>query len=149
MKKNIQRIIALVFIWIGFVLAISFMEAWLKFQAPGISRAEGLSIGILVFYALNKVEITLAVCITILLFLKPQRLIKPFLSLYYLMALLILVIQTLWLLPSLEDRAHLIIAGIDVPDSRIHLVYIVIELVKIISLGLFGKTLLNQHHDNR
>ncbi len=149
MQKNIPRIIGLVFIWIGFVSAISFMEAWLKFQAPGISRAEGLSIGLLVFSALNKVEITLAVCITVLLFIKKDRYILRYLSPYYLMALLILVIQTLWLLPNLEDRAHLIIAGIDVPDSSIHLVYIVIELVKIISLGLFGKTLLNQHHDNR
>lgn len=30
-----------IFLWIGFVLAISFMEAWLKFQAPGITLALG------------------------------------------------------------------------------------------------------------
>jgi len=40
----------------GFVLSISFMEAWLKFQAEGVTQAIGLSIGRLVFGALNKVE---------------------------------------------------------------------------------------------
>ena len=43
------------FLWIGFVCAISFMEAWLKFRAPGISVPLGLGIGRLVFNALNKV----------------------------------------------------------------------------------------------
>ncbi len=44
------------FLWIGFVCAISFMEAWLKFQAPGVTLAVGLGIGQLVFALLNKVE---------------------------------------------------------------------------------------------
>ena len=26
-----------IFLWIGFVCAISFLEAWLKFRAPGVS----------------------------------------------------------------------------------------------------------------
>jgi len=46
-------IIAITFIWIGFIGAISFMEAWLKFQAPGVTTELGLSIGQLVFKALN------------------------------------------------------------------------------------------------
>ena len=33
------------FIWLGFVGAISFMEAWLKFCAPGVTRPIGLGIG--------------------------------------------------------------------------------------------------------
>ena len=43
-----------VFLWIGFVGAISFMEAWLKFKAPGVTMPIGLGIGKLVFNALNK-----------------------------------------------------------------------------------------------
>jgi hypothetical protein len=41
------------FLWIGFVCAISFMEAWLKFRAPGIMLPLGLCIGKLVFNALK------------------------------------------------------------------------------------------------
>jgi len=51
------------FLWIGFVGAISFMEAWLKFRAEGITMPLGLSIGRLVFDALNKVEWVLAIAI--------------------------------------------------------------------------------------
>ena len=32
------------FIWIGFVSAISFMEAWLKFRASGVTLPIGLGI---------------------------------------------------------------------------------------------------------
>ena len=48
---------AVPFIWFGMVLAISFLEAPLKFQAPGITIPLGLGIGQLVFFALNKIEI--------------------------------------------------------------------------------------------
>lgn len=138
--------IAIIFIWIGFVTSISFMEAWLKFLAPGITRALGLGIGKLVFSVLNKVEITFAISITILLLTQFK---KSNLSRYHIVVLLTLVIQTIWLLPALEDRANMIITGIDVPDSNIHLSYIFLEFIKVISLGLFGKTLLNQYYDNR
>ncbi|WP_200881112.1 hypothetical protein [Cellulophaga sp. E6(2014)] len=65
MKKQ-STSIAITFIWVGFIGAISFMEAWLKFRAPGIDTALGLGIGQLVFSALNKVEITSAVLIVLL-----------------------------------------------------------------------------------
>lgn len=51
---------AVVFGWLGMVLAISFLEAPLKFRAPGITVPLGLGIGRLVFRALNAVEIVLA-----------------------------------------------------------------------------------------
>jgi len=43
-------------IWIGFVLAISGMEAWVKFKAPVCPRALKLDIGRTIFPALNAVE---------------------------------------------------------------------------------------------
>ena len=43
-------------LWLGFVLAISFMEAPLKFRAPGVSRSQALAVGQVVFRALNLVE---------------------------------------------------------------------------------------------
>jgi hypothetical protein len=47
---------AVVFVWPGMVLAISFLEAPLKLRAPGVTLAIGLGIGRLVFRALNLVE---------------------------------------------------------------------------------------------
>jgi hypothetical protein len=42
-----------VFVWLGMVLAISFLEAPLKFRAPDVTLRIGLGIGRIVFRALN------------------------------------------------------------------------------------------------
>ncbi|MFF3252934.1 hypothetical protein ACFYWP_18430 [Actinacidiphila glaucinigra] len=52
--------VAAVFVWLGMVLGISFLEAPLKFRAEGIAVPLGLGIGRIVFRALNRVEAVLA-----------------------------------------------------------------------------------------
>jgi hypothetical protein len=44
---------AATYVWLGMILAISFLEAPLKFRARGVSIPIGLAIGRLVFRALN------------------------------------------------------------------------------------------------
>ena len=61
--------VAAVFVWLGMVLAISFLEAPLKFRAPGVTLQLGLGIGRLVFRALNTCEAVLAAVILVALFL--------------------------------------------------------------------------------
>jgi hypothetical protein len=46
-------------LWLGFVLAISFMEAWVKFKAPFCPRHFALDIGRNIFPALNAIEVAL------------------------------------------------------------------------------------------
>ena len=65
MSATLSTGVALVFVWLGMVLAISFLEAPLKFQAPGITIPLGLGIGRLVFRALNAVESVLAVTLVV------------------------------------------------------------------------------------
>ena len=110
MKKPVA--LPLVFIWVGFVCAISFMEAWLKFQAPGVTIPIGLGIGRLVFGALNKVEWVLFVASVLCLF--PLK--KLFFRQEVLISLLFVVlsIQTFWMLPVLDARAELFIQGAEV-----------------------------------
>jgi hypothetical protein len=55
--------VAVVFVWLGMVLAISFLEAPMKFRAPDVTLQIGLGIGRLVFRALNVVEVVLAIVI--------------------------------------------------------------------------------------
>ncbi len=52
--------VAAAFVWLGMVLAISFIETPLKFRAPGVTLQIGLGIGRLVFRALNACELALA-----------------------------------------------------------------------------------------
>lgn len=54
-------------VWIGMILAISFLEAPLKFRAPGITVELGVGIGRLVFRALNAMELVLAITVAIAL----------------------------------------------------------------------------------
>lgn len=125
------------FIWIGFVCAISFMEAWLKFKAPGITMPLGLGIGRLVFSALNKVEWVLAIVLIVNVLLSEN----PFFSsgnLYFFIPFLLLLIQTFWLLPALDARAEMHIQGQFVTPSNLHFYYVGMEMVKVICLFIFG-----------
>ena len=142
MKKSLNISIATTFIWIGFVCAISFMEAWLKFQADGVTTPIGLSIGKLVFAALNKVEIGLAVILVFTIFRLTSVSRLPFVSPYIILPFLILLLQMLWLLPVLDQRAEQIINGVEVPDSSIHLWYVLLEIGKTASLFIYGSKLL-------
>src|SRR5438067_1809392 len=63
---------AIAFLWLGMVLGLSFLEAPLKFRAPGITIPLGLGIGRLVFAALNRVEVALLVGITATLVVAPR-----------------------------------------------------------------------------
>ena len=54
-------------LWLGMVLAISFLEAPLKFRAPGLDLRTGLAIGRIVFRALNVTEVGWAVVIVLAL----------------------------------------------------------------------------------
>ena len=51
--------------WLGMVVAISFLEAPLKFRAPGVTLPVGLGIGRLVFKALNVVEVVLLLVLSV------------------------------------------------------------------------------------
>ena len=54
---------AAMFVWLGMVIAIFFLEAPLKFRAPGVTVPIGLGVGQLVFRALNTAEVILAVTV--------------------------------------------------------------------------------------
>jgi len=125
------------FLWIGFVCAISFMEAWLKFRAPGVTLPIGLGIGRLVFSALNKVEWVFAIAIIgSFLFSKTQLFSVQ--NLLYFIPLLLLIVQSVWILPMLDTRAELIIQNYNPPPSNLHFYYVGMEAVKIICLTAFG-----------
>lgn len=136
MNRNVKQPVAVacLFTWIGFVSAISFMEAWLKFQAPGVTLPIGLGIGRLVFGALNKVEwvLALVVCISTTLYSRPFMIFPSFVLLGI---VVILAVQSIWLLPLLDHRAEQYIQGQPVTPSRSHLWFVGAEIVKV--TGLF------------
>lgn len=119
-----------VLLWIGFLCAISFMEAWLKFRAPGVTLPIGLGIGRLVFNALNKMEILFMLIIIINLVFNYKTLQASAFILPALLAIIVLL-QTLWLLPTLDVRAEAVINNEIVEKSNLHFWYVGFELTKL------------------
>lgn len=131
-------VLVMVFLWIGFVSAISFMEAGLKFRAPGITLPLGLGIGKIIFKTMNKVEWVLAAAILINIVFYNSAGIHQINFHGLVAAYLILGIQTFWALPALHKRAKSIIDGIALPPSRLHIYYVAMEVFKLTALFLFG-----------
>lgn len=135
--------VACLFTWIGFVCAISFMEAWLKFRAPGVTLPIGLGIGRLVFAALNKVEWAFAIVVSISVLMHSKFIfIMP--NVLLLFIILILVLQTVWLLPALDARAELYIHDKPVTPSHLHIWFVVAELIKVTGLFIIAISFFKQ-----
>lgn len=135
--------IAIPFIWFGCLGAISFMEAPLKFSAPNITLALGLGIGRIVFQTLNKIEIVFAVLMILSLFIKRPKTRFPVYS--FAVILLLLVLETVWLLPLLDARAEQVINGTAAPFSNSHIIYIVFDAIKFLLLFALGVNLTKQN----
>ena len=127
-------------IWIGLVLGLSFIEAPLKFQAPGITTKLGLGIGRLVFGALNKIEIVFSIFF-LMASVKGYKHFGNLLMGALAIIILIVLIQSVYLLPALDARAALILADQEPAPSMHHLWYVGCEVGKLILLFIiFAKT---------
>ncbi|MCU4163839.1 hypothetical protein [Carboxylicivirga caseinilyticus] len=143
---NYKEITAFLFpFWSGLISAISFLEAWLKFRADGVTREIGLSIGSLVFTALNRIELIILSLIWLLLILQYKRQVfKQVTNIMVCIISLILLLQTFWLLPHLIHRAEQIIGGNQTSSSSVHMVFISFEAIKLILIVILSfKTIRN------
>lgn len=127
---------ALGFLWAGVVIGISFLEAPVKFTAPSVTREIGLDVGRHVFAALNSVEIGLGVLLLFLLVVaEPGHVVRWAGG----VVLVLLLVQTFWLLPVLSAQAAEIIEGGTGPSTNYaHVAYVVLEGIKVCGLVLVG-----------
>ncbi|WP_433666017.1 hypothetical protein ACQP06_19830 [Nocardia sp. CA-136227] len=123
------------FLWLGMVLAISFIEAPLKFRAPNVTLAIGLGIGRLVFRALNGVESLFAILILAAVWADPPGLAT---TITLAVAIVALAIQLLFVRPRLTRRSDAVLAGAEGPRSRGHYAYVALEVVKAVALLTAG-----------
>lgn len=130
---------AATFVWLGMVLAISFLEAPLKFRAPGVSVPIGLGIGRLVFRALNGVEAVLAAVVLAAVLAGGGS--AGVLGLAVAVAVL-LAVQVGVVRRRLSRRSDRVLAGEQLPRSRGHLAYVAFEVAKAALLVVLGAALL-------
>jgi len=126
-------------VWLGMVLAISFLEAPLKFRTEGLELRVGLAIGRIVFRALNIAEVLWAVVIAVCLSVTGAS--GPVLMLAAVTAVL-LAVQLLVVRRRLNQRSARMLAGHDARRSRAHHAYIGLEALKLAALVALGAALL-------
>jgi hypothetical protein len=130
---------AVVFVWLGMALAISFLETPLKFRALGVDIPFGLGIGRIVFRALNRVEIALALAtLTAIVVGRPAGAIAALTA----AILVILAGQLIAIRPRLNRRTDRVFAGQHPPLSTLHLYYVGLEAAKVLTLAALGICLL-------
>lgn len=139
MNAAVAVAVAAVFIWLGMVLAISFIETPLKFRAPGVTLQIGLGIGRLVFRVLNACEVALGAVIVACFVIAPP--VTGVIAAAAL-AILILVAQVLAVRPRLTRRSDAVLGGAEGPRSHAHWVYVGLEIVKVVALVITGVWLL-------
>ncbi len=126
---------ALVLLWAGVVIGVSFLAAPAKFAAPSLTLPVALEVGREEFGALNLVELVLlAATLVLALLVRPGRVVSTGLAL----AGLIVVLQWLWLLPVLDARVEIVLQGGTPPQAPWHTLYVVVECVKLLALLASG-----------
>jgi hypothetical protein len=131
--------VAVTFLWLGMVLAISFLEAPLKFRAPGVTIPIGLGIGRIVFRALNLAEAVLALALVVAVAIGDHPAAVVALTA---LAVILLAVQLTAVRPGLNRRSDRVLAGEDLPRSTLHLSYVACEAAKVLALAALGITVL-------
>jgi hypothetical protein len=139
MSTEMAVAVAITFVWLGMVLAISFLEAPLKFRAPNVTLQIGLGIGRLVFRALNTVEVAFALVVLAVVVDGPM---PTRVAIAFAVAFATLAVQLIAVRPRLTRRSEEVLAGSDAPRSRAHYAYIGLEVVKAAALIVAGILLL-------
>lgn len=118
-------------LWLGLIIGISFIEAPLKFTAPGITIPLGLGIGRRVFFAMNMVEILFFIA---LLAGSLKHGAGKAWSWGVGLVGLMLLLKTAAIRPGLSARTDAVLAGNSDGGSLWHYAYIGVELCLTLAL---------------
>lgn len=124
---------ALAAIWFGMLLGVSFVATPAKFLAPSLSLPVALDVGRHTFLVFSRIEWLLsAVLIGLVLFEARSWLGVTGASI----VVVLVAVGTFWLLPLLDGRVGMIIAGQQPAPSKLHTLYILFEVAKLFGLLL-------------
>lgn len=124
--------LAIVVLWIGLLVGVSFLATPAKFLAPSLTLAVALDVGRHTFAIFNKIEWLLAVAALLIVLLSRPR--SGIAIAGCAIAALLVALEAAWLLPVLDQRVGSIIAGQQPPASNLHNIYIGIEVAKLLVL---------------
>ncbi len=126
-------------LWFGIAAFIAYVETPLRFQPERISLEDALSIGHLVFHALNATELFLAAALVVACLIsrgaRSDRVFAKRISLSLAIAVSILLVQTGMLFTVLDWRTEAILRGEEVAPSMHHQIYIGLDLIKLLAVA--------------
>ncbi len=128
-------------LWAGEIVGISFLATPIKFQATqyGATMPMLLSVGKVTFNLQNIIDMVMAVVLIIALSWRHTwgEAIPMWGMGAYLGVLVIVLIQSFYLLPILDIRTEAYINGTPMPPSYHHIIYAILEAVKVILLLIY------------
>lgn len=133
--QNIRNPAWLCFVWFGMTAGISLLAAPIRFTASTITRPIALDVGEVVFQALNKAELVALILLLVLVRVSGRA---RELWAYVATIALIVLAQSIWLLPTLANRTEIIVAGGEPAPSMAHAGYAATEICKLVLLLILG-----------
>ncbi|CAO3687118.1 unnamed protein product [Umbelopsis vinacea] len=131
--------------WFASALNQSFLDTPIKqYTYPSVDKSQSTNIGRHLFSWLNKLEITIGIASLDLYCVWRQKIIDrggyvdKVLVTAALVPPLIVMLQSAYLLPALNDRADRMIKGLPLESSTVHKQYIGFEAVKVVGLAVAG-----------
>jgi hypothetical protein len=136
-------IVAILFVWAGVLLGVSFIATPAKFLAPSLPMAQALDVGRWTFHVLSLVEWGFAAASATLL-VAAWRTGKVHGSIVALIAVVVLVMaaETFALRPLLDARVLQIMKGEIVSPTPLHKAYIALEGLRFILILAAGMGIL-------
>jgi hypothetical protein len=136
-------IAAILFLWAGLLLGVSFVATPAKFLAPSLPMAQALDVGRWTFHVLTLIEWGLVVVVAVVLAIAWRSVTSRVGRVAGLLAAIaaVLAAESFVLRPQLDARVLRIMAGESVPPSRVHNIYIALEAVRltlILAAGILG-----------
>jgi hypothetical protein len=118
-------------LWAGLLLGVSFIATPVKFMAPNLTMSVALEVGKATFHVFNKVEWVMLALTLLASYLHGPHMLK-----WWLVGFLAIIMaaETFWLLPALDIRADLVIAGEPAVPGKLHWLYIIADVLKLIAL---------------
>ena len=133
MRSAAQLLPVLVLVWAGVAIGGSLIAAPAKFGAPSLDLPTALEVGREQFFWVGVAEgAACAALIGALVFRAAG-------AVWWMWApVAVFAVQRLLLMPLLDARTLRSIAGETVPESRLHLVFVVLEFLKVAALVAAG-----------
>jgi hypothetical protein len=133
-----RAVTALLFLWAGLLMGVSFVATPAKFLAPSLPMAQALDVGRWTFNVLSQIEWGLLDVVASLLVFAGKMERRGLLTAVLVVIAATLAVESLGLRPALDARVAQIMAGGAVAPSRLHVLYIALDAARLALLVAAG-----------